>query len=80
MLRRIAWPVALWTARVAPALAAQPAVQPKAGEVRPVNLGEAHVGGEPIDLAQYREQMLPSFIDEVMALLPADVLSRPAGS
>lgn len=28
----------------------------------------------------YSEKMLPSFIEEIMALLPADVLARPAGS
>ena len=27
----------------------------------------------------YSEEMLPAFIEEIMALLPADVLSRPAG-
>lgn len=28
----------------------------------------------------YSEEMLPAFIEEILALLPAEVLSRPAGS
>jgi thiol-disulfide isomerase/thioredoxin len=59
MLKRIAWTLALWTALVvAPASAAQSAVQPKVGEVPPGNLGKAHVGGQSIDLGQYRGKVV----------------------
>lgn len=58
MLNRLAWIVALWTALVASAFAAGTAVQPKVGELPPSLLGKAHVGGQPVDLAQYRGKVV----------------------
>lgn len=58
MLSRFFWTVVLWAALVAPAFAAKSPVQPRVGEFPPSDLGTAHDGGMPIDLAQYRGKVV----------------------